>query len=91
MPFDATYGFRGEWDDPVYIYAGDQMEELCDENYPESKTTIRYYRSEDGNIYIALCSISNHQHEVRPFTCEKAWDFMKKFSRTDGKIIVSEE
>ena len=91
MPFDATYGFRGEWDDPVYIYAGDQMEELCDENYPESKTTIRYYRSEDGNIYIALCSISNHQHEVRPFTCRQAWDFMKWFSRVDGKIVISKE
>ena len=91
MPFDAAYGYREEWDDPVYIYAGDQIEELFDENYPDSRTTIRYYRSQDGEIYTALCSISNHRHEVRPFTCEKAWDFMKKFSRTDGKIIVSEE
>ena len=91
MPFDAAYGYREEWDDPVYIYAGDQVEELCDEDYPESKTTIRYYRSEDGNIYTALCSISRHQHEVRPFTCRQAWDFMKRFSRVDGKIVINKE
>ena len=91
MPFEPSYGRREEWSDPVYGFAGDEVAELYDEDYPDSRTTIRYYRSQDGKIYTALCSISNHQHEVRPFTCSQAWAFMKQFRRAeDGSIVIEE-
>ena len=84
-------GNKSEWTDTVYGYQGDIVENFTDEAYPDSLTTIRYYRSQDGNIYTALCSIKRHQHEIRPFTCQKAWDFMKRYHRSeDGEIIIDE-
>ena len=70
MPFELSVGSRGEWQDSIYGYKGDIVEELTDESHPESVTTIRYYRSDDGNIYTALCSVSRHAQEIRLFTCQ---------------------
>ena len=88
--FRMTMGNRDEWEDSVFGYEGDIVEEYTDDSYPGSITTIRYYYSSDGNIYTALCSICNHQHEIKPFTCRKAWEFMKKYSRIDGCIVISD-
>ena len=88
--FDLSVGNRSEWTDSVYGYEGDVVEQLKDEAYPDSTTTVRYYRSRDGQIYTALCSIFHHQHEIRPFTCEKAWEFMSRFARIDGRIVILE-
>ncbi len=91
VPFELSIGNRSEWTDSVYGHEGDIVEEYVDEAYPESLTKIRYYRSADGNVYTALCSIWKHQHEIRPFTCEKAWEFMKRYHRSeDGEIIIDE-
>ncbi len=89
--FHMTLGNKDEWKDSVFGYEGDFVEEYMDASYPDSITRIRYYRSSDGNIYTALCSISNHQHEIRPNTCRLAWEFMKKYSRIDGCIVIHEE
>ncbi len=86
--FELSTGKRWQWTDNFFGYQGDAVEELIDEAHPESLTTIRYYRSSDGNIYTALCSIRRHQHEIRPFTCRQAWDFMKRFARVDGKTVI---
>ncbi len=88
--YELSLGNRSEWKDSVFGYEGDIVEELTDGTHPESLTRIRYYRSRDGRIYTALCSISRHQHEVRPFTCRKAWEFMKRFRRVDGEIVIDE-
>ncbi|MBR0137727.1 MAG: hypothetical protein IJM15_04895 [Erysipelotrichaceae bacterium] len=88
MEFELSTGKRWQWTDNYFGYAGDIVEELIDESYPDSLTTIRYYRSTDGNIYTALCSIRRHQHEIRPFTCQQAWNFMKQFSRVNGKTVI---
>ena len=69
----------------------DHCESLTSITIPDSVTTIRYYYSDDGNIYTALCPISRHAHEIRPFTCRLAWDFMKKYSRNpDGRIVINQ-
>ena len=86
--FEMSIANKTEWEDSVYGYQGDIVEEFTDDANPKSVTTIRYYRSADGNIYTALCSISAHQHEIRPFTCRKAWEFMKQFCRNEDGIIV---
>ena len=87
-PFELSMSNRSQWTDSIYGFEGDIVEELTDDAYPDSLTRIRYYYSEDGNIYTALCSIRNHQHEIRPFTCERAWEFMKQFSRNENKEII---
>ncbi len=89
--FEMSFGNRNEWEDSVYGYQADYIEEYQDESHPLSTTTIRSYKSENGNIYTALCSISAQSHEIRPLTCEKAWEFMKRYSRNaDGSIRIGE-
>ncbi len=88
--FELSTGKRWQWTDSFFGYKGDVVEELTDESHPESLTTVRYYRSSDGNIYTALCSIRRHQHEIRPFTCRQAWNFMKRFARVNGKTVILE-
>ena len=91
MPFEMSMARRSEWQDSVYGYQGDIVEEYIDPANPDSKTTVRYYYSEDGRIITALCSITHHKHEIRPFTVSLAWQFMKKYSRSsDGRIVISE-
>ena len=91
MPFEMSMARRSEWQDTVYGYAADIVEEYVDPANPDSTTTIRYYYSEDGRIITALCSITRHAHEIRPFTVNLAWQFMKKYSRaSDGRIVISE-
>ena len=90
-PFELSMANRSDWTDTKYGFAGDVVEQYNDETHPDSVTTIRYYYSEDGNIYTALCSISRHAHEIRPFTFRLAWDFMKKYSRnSDGRIVINQ-
>lgn len=80
---------RTNWPDSIYGYEGDVVEKLTDETHPRSVTTLRYYKSFDGNFYTVLCSISHHDHEIRPFTCQIAWDFMSQFRRnSDGSISI---
>ncbi|MBQ2213745.1 MAG: hypothetical protein II414_04175, partial [Erysipelotrichaceae bacterium] len=87
-PFEITND-RTYWPDTIYGFEGDVVEKLTDETHPQSVTTVRYYKSFDGNFYTVLCSISRHDHEIRPFTCQLAWEFMSKFRRnSDGSISI---
>lgn len=91
MPFEMSMARRNEWQDSVYGYQADIVEEFTDPRNPDSLTTIRYYYSEDGRIITALCSITRHAHEIRPFTVNLAWQFMKKYSRgADGSIVIKQ-
>ena len=87
-PYDIRFEEKENWEDKIYGVSGDENEVLHDPDFPESETRVRYYRSEDGNIYTALCSISHHKHEIRPFTCRLAWKFISQFRRKDGKIEI---
>ncbi len=92
VSFEMSIANKTEWADSVCGYRGDIVEELTDSDNPQSVTTVRYYRSADGGVYTALCSIRAHGHEIRPYTCRKAWEFMKQFSRNDdGTVTVSGE
>ncbi len=92
-PYNCKFEERDQWEDKYYGVAGDVNEILHDPDFPQSETNVRYYRSEDGNIYTAFCSISHHMHEIRPFTCRLAWKFISKFRRNEqGEIeIIGEE
>ncbi|MBQ6222584.1 MAG: hypothetical protein IJJ44_08230 [Solobacterium sp.] len=89
-PYDCRFEERDQWEDKFYGVSGDITEVLHDPDFPMSETTVRYYRSDDGNIYTAFCSISNHKHEIRPFTCRLAWNFLKQFRRNEqGEIEIT--
>ena len=88
-PYDVKFEEKENWEDNIYGVCGDIEETFRDPDFPGSVTTIRSYVSEDGRIYTQLCSISNHQHEIRPYTCRKAWEFMKQFRRNEkGEIEI---
>ncbi len=89
-PYDVSFEDKDNWEDKIYGIKGDVNDELYDPDFPLSKTTVRYYQSRDGKIYTALCSISAHKHEIRPFTCRLAWDFISQFRRNDkGEIEIT--
>ena len=55
-PYTAKFDDQDTWEDKIYGVSGDLNEVLHDPDFPESETKVRYYRSEDGNIYRKLCS-----------------------------------
>ncbi len=88
-PYTCAFAEKEQWEDKFYGVSGDVDEILHDPDFPQSETHVRYYKSTDGNIYTAFCSISHHKHEIRPFTCRLAWNFLKQFCRNEqGEIEI---
>ena len=86
-PYDVKFEDKEQWSDKVYGIEGDHSFTLHDEDFPDSVTTVRDFLSADGKCYTRLVSVSKQKHEIRPFTCALAWDFLKQFRRNkDGKI-----
>ncbi len=81
---------KENWEDPYVGTKGDRVDILHDEQYPKSEYFVHYYDSQDENCYTCLMAITNHGHEIRPFTNRFAYDFIKRFSRKDGKIVIEE-
>ena len=82
---------KENWEDPYVGTKGDRVDILHDEQYPKSEYFVHYYDSQDENCYTCLMAITNHGHEIRPFTNRFAYDFIKRFSRKDGKIVIEED
>ena len=88
-PYDVKFEDKEQWSDKVYGIEGDHSFTLHDEDFPDSVTTVRDFLSTDGKCYTRLVSVSKQKHEIRPFTCALAWDFLKQFRRNkDGKIEI---
>lgn len=81
---------KENWEDPYVGCKGDEVEILHDEDFPKSEYFVNYYNSTDGNCYSAIIAITDHAHEIRPFTNRFAYNFIKRFSRKDGKIVIDE-
>ena len=89
--FDVRLEDKESWEDPLMAVAGDRTEVLHDPMFPESVYTAHYYDSEDGKCYTCLLGVTHHAHEIRPFTNNFAWNFVKKFKRNpDGSIGIDE-
>ena len=82
---------KENWEDQYVGCAGDNVEVLHDEMYPKSEYYVHYYNSEDDKCYTVIMAITNHGHEIRPFTNRFAYNFIRRFSRKDGNIIIDEE
>lgn len=81
---------KENWEDPYVGDKGDGVEVLHDEMFPKSEYFVNYYNSEDGNCYTVIMAITEHGHEIRPFTNRFAYNFIKRFARKDGKIVIEE-
>ena len=79
---------KDSWADPYMGCKGERVEELHDEMFPDSQYFAHYFDSKDGNCYTCLIAITEHKHEIRPFTNRYAYQFAKQFRRKDGKIII---
>ena len=86
--FDLKIEEKERWEDPYLGCKGERVEELHDEMFPESRYFAHYYDSKDGNCYTCLIAITEHKHEIRPFTNRYAYQFAKQFRRKDGKIVI---
>ncbi|MBQ4254320.1 MAG: hypothetical protein II712_05755, partial [Erysipelotrichaceae bacterium] len=88
--FSVTFEDKSGWNDENVARKGDRVEVLHDDLFPNSEYNVHYYDSKDGRCYTCIMAITNHGHEIRPFTNRFAWDFIKKFSRQpDGSIKIS--
>lgn len=90
-PYHISFENKDSWQEAFYGVHGDIEKTFEDTDYPDSLTTVRYFRSDDGNIYTALASISHHMHEIRPNTCRIAWNFIRQFRRMpDGSVWIDD-
>ncbi len=82
---------KTKWEDPYIGTKGDKVETFSDPDFPDSVYTLHSYESTDGKVYTGFMTVTNHAHELRIFTCRKAWDFIKKYRRNaDGQIEIVE-
>lgn len=50
---------------------------------------VRFLKSQDGNVYTALCDVENQGHNQTKQTCIEAWKFLSQFARNeDGSIRI---
>ncbi len=86
--YDVSFENKDNWEDQQFGISGDRVEILHDDAFPESVYTLNYFDSDDGRCYTALLGVSHHAHEIRPFTNNTAWNFVKQFRRTDKGIVI---
>lgn len=89
--FDDTFANKDNWQDSLVCVTGQKHEVLHDEMFPDSEYHLHSYESEDGKVYTKILAITNHAHEIRPFTNNTAWEFLKQFRRNEkGEIEITE-
>ena len=82
---------KEKWDDQYVGEKGDRVEVLHDEMFPQSEYYVHYFNSYDDKCYTCVIAITEHGHEIRPFTNRFVYQFAKRFARKEGKIVVSEQ
>ena len=78
--YNVKYEDRENWANPIWGISGDRTEKFYDVTR-DACLTVEYFDSKDGVCRTAFGSISGQGHECRRHTCEKAWEFISKFSR----------
>lgn len=79
-PWDLSFEGRESWPDKYWGVPGDRVEQVPDPSR-EAVLTLHYYDSSDGICRTVFGGVDNQAHECREHTCERAWQFMKNFSR----------
>ena len=79
-PYAADYENRENWEEPFWGVPGDRIERIPDFSRGAVLTEHRYI-SRDGVCRTVFASVDNQGHECREHTCERAWQFMKQFTR----------
>ena len=86
--YPVSFAEKDSWEDPHFGVRGDRTEVLHDDMFPYSVYTVHYFDSDDGKCYTALMDVTHHAHEIRCFTNNFAWNFVKKFRRTENGIVI---
>ena len=83
---EINFEDKENWADPEICLVGEKVEHLSDEVFPQSDYVLHSFESADGNVYTQIMAVTNHQHELRRFTNECCWNFLKHFRRkADGR------
>ncbi len=86
---EINFEDKENWADPEICLVGEKVEHLSDEVFPQSDYVLHSFESTDGNVYTQIMAVTNHQHELRRFTNECCWNFLKHFRRkADGRIVI---
>ena len=81
------YEKQENWTNKVWGISGDETEVFHDE-VRDRDLTAQYFKSKDGVVYTSFGSVSRHGHECAYHSCEHAWQFLSRFARVDGKIVI---
>lgn len=84
-----TFNAKDDWENKYYVYKQDKQKRVYDKER-KSTLTLDYYKTKtDNQFYTVFTRVSGQGHECRYHTCKYAWDFMKRFSRVNGKILIN--
>lgn len=78
--YDVDFNDQENWPNKIWGINGDRTEKFYDVTR-DAMLTVEYFDSKDGVCRTAFGSISGQGHECRKHTCEKAWEFISKFTR----------
>lgn len=79
---------KDTWQDKIWGISGDEVRKDYDSSRDATLTMNLFKSKPDGKILSVFASISGQGHDCREHTCEHAWRFMSRFSRSpDGKLI----
>lgn len=87
IPYTAKFEDKDNWSNKIWGVDGDKTIVIHD-NDRDSDLTLNCFKSNDGNYYTVLGSVSKMGHECRYHSCEYAWRFLSRFSRTENGQIV---
>ena len=79
-PYNLVFDDRESWEEPFWGVPGDRVEKIPDLSRGAILTEHRYV-SKDGVYRTVFAGVDNQGHECREHTCERAWQFMKDFTR----------
>lgn len=82
VTFDIDFEQKDKWENPFWGISGDRVEVFHDD-VRDADLTVQYFDSTDGVCRTALGSVSGQGHEYRHHTCEQAWKFMSRFTRSE--------
>ncbi len=90
IPYTASFAEKECWKNKIWGVNGDKTIVIHD-NDRDSDLTLNCFKSNDGNYYTLLGSVSKMGHECRYHSCEYAWRFLSRFRRLDNKELIGGE
>ena len=81
-PWNLSFERRESWPEKFWGIPGDRIEKVADPSR-SAVLTLHYYDSTDGTCRTVFGGVDNQGHECREHTCEQAWRFISRFTRSE--------